>query len=60
MSDEKFVTFLKISQGMMNSVRKGSKKSVHKGANFHPTSTRVFRGPPNSLFYKNLIACYTV
>ena len=37
--------FLKISQGTMNSVRKGSKNSVHKGAYFHPTSTRVFRGP---------------
>ena len=32
-------------QGMMNSGHKGSKNSVHKGVNFHPTSTRVFRGP---------------
>ena len=32
-------------QGMMNSGHKGSKNSVHKGVNFHPTSTRVFWGP---------------
>lgn len=32
-------------QGMMNSGHKGSKNSVHKGVNFHPTSIRVFRGP---------------
>ena len=32
-------------RGMMNSGHKGSKNSVHKGVNFHPTSTRVFRGP---------------
>ena len=31
---------------MMNSGHKGSKKFVHKGPFFHPTSTRVFRGPP--------------
>ena len=38
-------------QGMMNSGHKGSKNSVHKGVNFHPTSTRVFRGPGEFVVY---------
>ena len=38
---------------MMNSGHKGSKKFVHKGPFFHPTSTRVFWGPPPALGLKN-------
>ena len=45
MFDEKLVINEIFLQGMMNSGHKGSKKFVHKGPFFHPTSTRVFRGP---------------
>src|ERR1700748_3320143 len=45
MFDEKLVINKIFLQGMMNSGHKGSKKFVHKGPFFHPTSTRVFQGP---------------
>src|ERR1700761_422009 len=45
MFDEKLVINEIFLQGMMNSIHKGSKKFVHKGPFFHPTSTRVFWGP---------------